>query len=104
MEMMRVTTKQMHQKDVDQLPVAPLQMPMSATREKATQVKKSCGGQRQRQQHLTSKKPLSQVSPQCPWAVLVWLVVDQVSLLEQAQGPVTTEAQDLWSWNQWSDT
>ena len=63
MEMMRVTTKQMHQKDMDQLPVAPLQMPMSATREKATQEEKSCGGRRQRQQHVTSKKPLSQVSP-----------------------------------------
>ena len=101
MEMMRVTTKQMHQKDMDQLPVAPLQMPMSATREKATQEEKSCGGRRQRQQHVTSKKPLSQVSPQCTWAVLVWLVVDRVSLLEQAQGPVMAEAQDLWSWNQW---
>ena len=104
MEMMRVTTKQMHQKDMDQLPVAPLQTPMSATREKATQEEKSCGGRRQRQQHVTSKKPLSQVSPQCTWAVLVWLVVDRVSLLVQAQGPVTAEAQDLWSWNQWSDT
>ena len=49
MEMMRVTTKQTHQKDMDQLPGAPLQMPMSATREKATQVEKSCG--RWRQQH-----------------------------------------------------
>ena len=67
MEMTRVTTKQTHQKDVDQLPGAPLQMPMSATREKATQVEKSCGGQRQRQQHVTSKKPLSQMSPQCTW-------------------------------------
>ena len=91
MEMMRVTMKQMHQRDMDQLPVARLQMPMSATREKATQVEKSCGGQRQRQQHVTSKKPLSQVSPQCTWAVLVWLVVDRVSLLEQAQGPDQSE-------------
>ena len=56
MEMMRVTTKQMHQKDMDQLPVAPLQMPMSATREKATQVEKSCGGQRQRQREKERKE------------------------------------------------
>ena len=104
MEMMRVTMKQMHQRDMDQLPVARLQMPMSATREKATQEEKSCGGWRQRQQHVTSKKPLSQVSPQCTWAVLVWLVVDRVSLLEQAQGHVTAETQALWSWTQWSDT
>ena len=46
MEMMRVTAKQMHQMDMDQSPMTPLQMPMSATGEKATQVEKSCGGWR----------------------------------------------------------
>ena len=46
MEMMRVMAKQTHQKDMDQLPMAPLQMPMSATSEKATQVEKSCGRRR----------------------------------------------------------
>ena len=44
--MNRVTMKQMHQKDMDQLPTTPLQMPMSATSEKATQVQKSCGRRR----------------------------------------------------------
>ena len=32
---------------------------------------------------------------------MVWLVVNRVSRLEQAQSPVMAEAQDLWSWNQW---
>ena len=46
--MMKVMAKQMHQKDMDQLPMAPLPKPMSATSEKATQVEKSCGRRRQR--------------------------------------------------------
>ena len=46
---MSVTAKQKHQMDMDQLPMFPLQMPMSATREKATQVEKSCG--RRKKQH-----------------------------------------------------
>ena len=46
---MSVTAKQKPQMDMDQLPTFPLQMPMSATREKATQVEKSCG--RRRKQH-----------------------------------------------------
>ena len=52
MVMMRVMAKQMHQKDMDQLPMAPLRKPMSATSEKATQVEKSCG--RRRQQHMAN--------------------------------------------------
>ena len=43
MEKMRVTAKQMHQMDMDQSPMTPLQMPMSASREKATQVEQGCG-------------------------------------------------------------
>ena len=38
--------KQMHQKDMNQLPMSPLKMPMSATKENATQVDKSCGTRR----------------------------------------------------------
>ena len=41
--MNRVTMKQMHQKDMNQLPMSPLPKPMSATREKVTQVEKSSG-------------------------------------------------------------
>ena len=44
--MNRVTMKQMHQQDMNQLPMSPLQMPMSATKENATQVEKSCGTRR----------------------------------------------------------
>ena len=44
--MNRVTMKQMHQKDMNQLPMSPLKMPMSATKENATQVDKSCGTRR----------------------------------------------------------
>ena len=47
--------KQTHQKDMDQFPMAPLEMPMSATSEKAMQVEKSCG--RRRQQHTTNRSP-----------------------------------------------
>ena len=57
MQMMRVMAKQMHQKDMDQLPMAPLRMPMSATSEKATQVEKSCG--RRRQQHTPNTRSSS---------------------------------------------
>ena len=46
MEKMRVTAKQMHQMDMDQSPMTPLQMPMSPSREKATQVEQSCGRRR----------------------------------------------------------
>ena len=53
MEMMRVMAKQMHQKDMDQLPTTPLQMPMSATKENATQVEKSCGTRRNKTTLLT---------------------------------------------------
>lgn len=49
MEMMRVTAKQMHQMDMDQSPMTPLQMPMSASREKARPGEQSCG--RWRRQH-----------------------------------------------------
>ena len=44
-----VTAKQKPQMVMDQLPMFPLEMPMSATREKAIQVQKSCG--RRRKQH-----------------------------------------------------
>ena len=56
MEMTRVTTEQTHQKDMDQLPMAPLRMPMSATSEKAAQ-EKSCG--RRKRQHMAYTEPLS---------------------------------------------
>ena len=62
MEMTRVTTKQTHQKDVDQLPGAPLQMPMSATREKDMQVEKICG--RRRNRHVMSKSARYRVAPE----------------------------------------
>ena len=41
--MMKVMAKQIHQKDMDQFPMAPLRVSMLATSEKATQVEQSCG-------------------------------------------------------------
>ena len=41
--MMKVMVKQIHQKDMDQFPMAPLRVSMLATSEKATQVEQSCG-------------------------------------------------------------
>ena len=61
MEMMRVMAKHKHHMDMDQLPTAPLRMPMSTTREKAMQVQKSCG--RRRRQHIMSKAPCLEMSP-----------------------------------------
>jgi hypothetical protein len=43
---MKVMVKQTHQKDMDQLPMALLRVPMLATSEKATQVEQSCGRRR----------------------------------------------------------
>ena len=54
MEMMSVMAKQTHQKDMDQLPMAPLRKPMSAASEKATQVEKSCG--RRKRLHMAITK------------------------------------------------
>ena len=58
--MMKVTAKQTHQKDMVQLPMAPLRKPMSATSEKATQVQKSCG-RRKRQHMAITKSPIGDV-------------------------------------------
>ena len=46
MRMMRVTAKQKHQVNMDQLPMAPVQAPTLATSEKATQVEMSCSRRR----------------------------------------------------------
>ena len=58
--MMKVMAKQTHQKDMDQFPMAPLRVPMSATSEKATQVEQSCGRRRKRHT-LNLASPLGDV-------------------------------------------
>ena len=50
-EMKTVTVKQRLQKARHQLPIAPLLLPMLATREKATHMEVACG-RRRRQNHL----------------------------------------------------
>ena len=46
MEMIRVTVKQKHQLNMDQLPMSLFSMPMLTTSKKATRVVKSCGRRR----------------------------------------------------------
>ena len=47
MRMRRVTVKQKHQMNMDQLPMAPFQVPTLAPSEKAMQVENSCSCRRQ---------------------------------------------------------
>ena len=47
MKVRRVTTKQKHQMNMDQLPMAPFQVPTLAPSEKAMQVENSCSCRRQ---------------------------------------------------------
>jgi len=46
MKVRRVTTKQKHQMNVDQLPMVSLQVPVVATSEKARHVESSCSRRR----------------------------------------------------------
>ena len=46
MRMMRITMKQKHQMNMDQLPMVSLQVPVVATSEKARQVESSCSRRR----------------------------------------------------------
>ena len=52
--MKMVMEKQRHQMARHQLPIAPLSLPMLATREKATHMEIACGGRRKQHRVFTS--------------------------------------------------
>ena len=118
MRMRRVTVKQKHQMNMDQLLSSTVQVPTLATREKAMQTESSFG--KWREEPTMVRKPRPE-DGQKEDVMVLWVTVgglhfdpleqtpekdldqetDQVRHLEKAQGPVRAEAQDLWSWNQW---
>ena len=113
MRMKMVMVEQKHQMNMDQLLTAPIQVPMLATREKATQVESSCRRRRKYLMKVQEQKSegenvkalvdvvavlvasMAVVFAEDPQEQDLPLEVDWIRCLEKAQGPVAAEAQDL---------